>query len=430
MIIALPYIVLLLVILASARRLPTGPFLLANAYYLFLTLPCAMAFYYLFSIGPVIDYGSYDLNLDIYLMVFWFQAATMLVAYMCYRSGYLRGLRHPTVQLLQVKVEAWPYKTATLLMTLLSVGTLLYVHFKFGFEFILEPRRLYEASREGFGTHYFLLGLSLRLAALLLMMSDLRRKWIYFVALLVFSVLTGAKINTYIILMFGAMYYIVFLRAGRINIGLIIKLGLIALPLVYLLIYLTFQDSEYGILQLLVAYVNEPWNNFILLVQSYHHHFQEFFGGMLTFENNVISRIPRPLYPEKPYLFGGFRLANAYFPETVALGIGAPSFGTEGIVYADWGVFGLFLLALFRAVQSYYLGRVSAIVCQSNVRQLSGNFLYFGILLILADLYFFTLPPSNNMADNLITIVLLSLVFGIRRVRSFVPATAFRLTHS
>ncbi len=430
MIIALAYLVLVVTILTSARRFPTGPFLLANAYGLFLTLPCAMAYYYLFNNGMQIDYGAYDLNPTVYVLVFCFQALTFLVAYGCYRSGYRYGASRPTRRLLHVNANAWSYKFTTVLMVTISVTTLLYVHAAFGFQYLLEPRQLYEVSRENFGTHYFLLGFSLRLAALLLMMSNLRGKRALFVALLTFSVFTGAKVNTYIIVMFAAMYFIVFHRAGRLNGRLLIKLGLIAAPLVYLLISLTFQSSEVNIFELLVAYVNEPWNNFCLLAQSYGHYFRDFFGGALTWENNVISRIPRLLFPDKPYLFGGFRLADEYFPETVALGIGAPSFGAEGIVYADWGMLGLILLAIFKGLLSWFLGRITCLVSRDQVRQPNGNFFYFGTLLILADMYFLTLPPSNNLVDNLLIVVLLSLVFGIRRVARGVAVPSTRLNNA
>ena len=415
MILIVAYFVVLATILFGSRRLPTGPFLLANAYGLFLTLPCALAYYLIFSDKFGIDYGYYVLQSSVYTWIFCFQAFVFLAGYVGYRSGFRYGVRHPPRSIIHVDNEALSYKMITLLMVVLAVGILIYVHAAFGFAYIFEPRRLYEVSREGYGTHYFALGFSLRLAALLLLMSNFRGKAFLFTALLAFSVFTGAKVNTYVIVMFATMYFIVFARGGRLNVKLLIKLALIALPLVYLLIWLTFQDSEINIFELLVAYVNEPWNNFTLLVQSFDQHFHDFFLGALTWENNVISRIPRPLFPEKPYLFGGFRLADQYFPETVALGIGAPSFGPEGIVYADWGVFGLLMLLSLKWLLSWILGRFTCLVTNNQTGSIKGNFLYFGVLLIMADMYFLTLPPSNNLVDNLIVVIGLSLLFGIRR---------------
>jgi hypothetical protein len=427
MIVALAYIVVLATIMLGSRKLPTGPFLLANAYGMFLTLPCALAYYYLFGGQIGIEYGQYDLQSSIYVWIFCFQASVLLAGYGGYRSGFRYGERNPSRALLHVNAEGATYRLLTALMVALAVGILLYVHAAFDFAYLFEPRRLYEVSREGYGTHYFALGFSLRLAALLLLMSNFKGKYLLFAALMAFSVLTGAKVNTYIIAMFATMYFIVFRRAGKVNGKLLISLALIALPLVYLLIWLTFQDSEVNILELLVAYVNEPWNNFSLLVQTYDRHFHDFFLGKLTLENNIISRIPRPLFPEKPYLFGGFRLADEYFPETVALGIGAPSFGAEGIVYADWGVFGLLMLLGLKWLLSWMLGRITCLLTRDQIGSTRGNFLYFGMLLIMADLYFLTLPPSNNLVDNLFVVAALSLLFGIRRQRTPTAASSQRL---
>lgn len=415
MILIIAYVLVLATVLLGSRRLPTGPFLLANAYGLFLTLPCALAYYLLYSNDFGIDYGNFVLQSPIYTWIFCFQACVLFAGYAGYRSGFRYGVRHPPTSLVHVDNEAPSYKLITLLMVILAVGILVNVHTAFGFAYILEPRRLYEVSREGFGTHYFALGLSLRLAALLLLMSNFRGKALMLTGLLALSVFTGAKVNTYVITMFAVMHFIVFARAGRVNGKLLIKLALIALPLVYLLIWLTFQDSEINILELLVAYVNEPWNNFSLLVQSFDQHFRDFFLGTLTWENNIISRIPRPFFPEKPYLFGGFRLANEYFPETVALGIGAPSFGSEGIAYADWGVFGLLMLLSLKWLLSWVLGRFTCLMTYNQTGSIQGNFLYFGVLVIMADMYFLTLPPSNNLVDNLFVVIGLSLLFGIRR---------------
>ena len=418
MILIFVYLFILAIILFGSRRLPTGPFLLANAYGLFLTLPCALAYYLIFSGDFGIDYGYYVLHSSVYIWIFFFQAFVFLVGYAGYRSGFRYGVRRPHPNIIYVDSEALSYKTITLLMVLMAIGILVYVHAAFGFAYIFEPRRLYEVSREGFGTHYFVLGFSLRLAALLLLMSNFRGKGLFFTVLLAFSIFTGAKVNTYVIIMFAAMYFIVFSRAGRLNLKLLIKLFIIAFPLVYLLIWLTFQDSEINIFELLVAYVNEPWNNFTLLVQSFDLHFRDFFFGALTWENNVVSRIPRLLFPEKPYLFGGFRLADEYFPETVALGIGAPSFGSEGIVYADWGVLGLLMLISLKWLLSWVLGRLTCLLTFNQTGSIQGNFLYFGVLLIMADIYFLTLPPSNNLVDNLVVVIGLSLLFGIKFKRT------------
>lgn len=414
-VIVIIYALLVALTLAGTRRYPSGPFLLANAYTLFLTLPAALLFYANHVVDGAIDYGDYTLDDNIYIAFFCFQAVSLLLSLTLYRWGFRQRERNPIKHFLAVDSESVAYKRTITVFVFISVSTLIYVHSAFGFEFILEPRRLYELSRADFGSQFFLLGLTLRLAALLVLMSTLKHRQLIFVALLVFSLATGAKINTYVMLMFAAAHYVVFRRKARIPILLLLKLLLIAAPLVYVLISITFQGVEINIIELLIAYVNEPWNNFVLLVQSYSAHFPHLFGGLLTWENNVISRMPRLLFPDKPYLFGGFRLANEYFPDAVALGIGAPSFGAEGIVYADWGVTGLAMLMIFNGTCFWLLGRITAILVRAPQARRFG-FLYFGLLLVLSDFYFLTLPPSNNLLDNTLIVLALAITFRIRVV--------------
>lgn len=412
-VIVLAYVLLMIVMLSGTRRFPSGPFLLANAYSLFLTLPAALLYYASFERNGSIDYGDYQLNAIVYISDFCFQVVSLLLSLALYRWGYQQRQRAPSRHFLAVDTSKASYWRTTSMLIFISVSTLIYVHSAFGFELLFEPRRLYELSRADFGSEFFLLGLTLRLAALLVLMSTARRRALIFVILLIFSVMTGAKVNTYIMLMFATSYYVVFHRRGRIPIALLLKLLLVAAPVVYILIAITFQGVETNIIELLVAYVNEPWNNFVLLAQSYDQHFHHLFGGLLTWENNTISRVPRLLFPDKPYLFGGFRLADEFFPQTVALGIGAPSFGAEGIVYADWGVAGLAMLMLFKSACFWLLGRItSTLVSAPEARRF--GFLYFGLLLVLSDFFFFTLPPSNNLVDNTLIVLVLAIVFGIR----------------
>lgn len=420
-VLATGYLLLLIILLNENRKYPAGIFILANAYTLFLTLPAAVAYYVNFKVGDKLEYGDFDLDADIYLAVFYFQIISVLFSLWLYKIGFKQRQIKPVKRFFSVDNTTASYRWMTILLLVISSLTLLYVHSAFNFEYILEPRRLYELSRESFGIHFFALGLTLRLAALLVLLSPFRRKKLIFLALLVFTAITGAKINTYILLMFAAVYFIIYRKNGRISTSLLVKMLVGAIPFTYVLVAITFQGVEANIIDLLIGYVNEPWNNFVLLAQSFDSHFDQFFHGAMTLENNLISRIPRPLFPDKPHLFGGFRLGNAYFPEVVDLGFGAPSFGAEGIVYADWGVAGLGLLMLFNGACSYILGNITSILIRTSSSRRFG-FIYFGLLLIFSNFYFFTLPPSNNLVDNVLIVFGLALVFKIQ-VRSMKRAS-------
>ena len=418
MLMILSYFLLLVAVYTVLRGYPNGPYLLANGFWLFLSLPCAIAYFFIYkdSSGNI-SFGSYSLSANTYLFVYYFQIASLLSSLSCYKIGFRYGLRHPAKSLYIVDEGSRTYRLVTFFVLIFSIFILLYVHSVFGFELLLDPRRLYEASRSDYGLHFFLLGVALRLGVLLVLLSSFYHKKKIIFLLILFSVFTGAKINTQVIVLFVVAYYILFYRNGSIGFKHFILLGMISLPVIYLLISLTFKGSEADIFLLLVSYINEPWNNFSLLVQSFDQNFSDFFYGLLTLENNFVSHIPRPLFPDKPYLFGLFRLADQYFPEVVSLGIGAPSFGTEGIAFADFGVAGLFFLIITRGVIAWVLGRISCILTRDQANNGSGNFIYFGFMMVFSDLYFLTLPPSNPLLDNLIVILLLSVFFGIKKSR-------------
>jgi hypothetical protein len=412
--IAVIYLATLYCVLKRNRNYPSGIFVLANAYDLFLTLPSALLFYISNRRQSWIDYGNYHLAPSLYIGFFVFQALSILVSLLSYRRGFRKRWLNPAKYFLGVDSSRNSYAWLTGLFAVTAILTLGYVHSAFGFVFITQPRSLYEASRDGFGSQYFVLGLMLRLAALMVLMSVFRHRRPIFVALFVFSIFTGAKVNTYIIVMMYVAYLVVFHWKGNIPIKMLLKLLVAATPIIWILIALTFQGTQVNLFELLVDYINEPWNNFVLLVQTHGQYFHGFFGGLLTWEDNLISRIPRPLFPGKPYLFGGFRLADAYFPSS----IGIPSFGAEGIVYADWSFAGLVLLMLMKAMCSWLLGKTTATLLQATEARSIG-FIYFGLVIVLSNFYFFTLPPANTLIDNLLVIYVLALTVGIRVRRSY-----------
>jgi hypothetical protein len=78
--------------------------------------------------------------------------------------------------------------------------------------------------------------------------------------------------------------------------------------------------------------------------------------GRLTLEANIIGRIPRLLMPDKPKNFGYMYLDEVFYPESVDLDAGVPSFGI-GVQYADFGIFAVVYLAAFAALRGW-LARV------------------------------------------------------------------------
>jgi hypothetical protein len=392
---------------------------LANGLSIFLGFPCSIAFYFIAASGVKIDYGFYNLDIYVYMIIFIYEILTIMFLAMAYKDGYISGIRKPLKTFLAVNSNAVNYKVFTFILVCASISILLYLHYIFDFELISQPRRLYELSRENFGFLFFILGFFLRLSVLLLLMSNFSRKYTLCLIIFLISIFTGAKINSYGIMMIGLIYFIVYKKKGRFEKKDLIKLGSVSLFVAYILTRLTFQnfgDSSVTLLELFVRYINEPMNNIVLLIQSFNEYFEGFSWGNVFLENNIVSHIPRFIFPEKPHMFGVFSIADKYFPEIVDLGVGAPSFGTEGNVFVDWGIIGMLILLFTRCLISWVQGRLTKIITIDLVGLDKYSFIYFALLLIFSDFYLLTIPPAAPLFDNALIISLMALFFGVRRM--------------
>lgn len=75
------------------------------------------------------------------------------------------------------------------------------------------------------------------------------------------------------------------------------------------------------------------------------------FNGKILFENEFFSRIPRSLFPEKPFFYGSIDLSTHYYSEERVL-TGAPNFG-HGNLLVDFGYYSfpfLFLLSFLKGL--------------------------------------------------------------------------------
>jgi len=83
--------------------------------------------------------------------------------------------------------------------------------------------------------------------------------------------------------------------------------------------------------------------------------------GQLTLEQQIYTRTPRLLYPNKPLDFGEFYLARRFFPAEYDSAVGAPAFGF-GPLFADFGAATPLLLA--------FAGLVNGLIMKSFVNSL------------------------------------------------------------
>lgn len=200
-------------------------------------------------------------------------------------------------------------------------------------------RSFYTASRVGFGDQYFVAAaavLLIILIALMALQSRLaRRWWVGFGFLLMLAF--GSKTNILVPLVV-VFYYYYFCKGGTISwfnaavVGLGCVVGLIVA------FWLTTTVSLQHELLFMVGY-SDYVRNFLLELTTLHRSF----NGALTFQNNVFTLLPRFLWPNKPYLFGSLALSHHFFHFNPQHQQGVPAFGPFGVLFADFGVYGLLL---------------------------------------------------------------------------------------
>jgi hypothetical protein len=140
--------------------------------------------------------------------------------------------------------------------------------------------------------------------------------------------------------------------------------------------------------------------------------------GQLNLEQQVYSRIPRPLFPDKPSDFGSFYLAEHFFPEAFLQGQGAPAF-SYGIEFADFGVLALPYLTLINL-----LGGLLLKMFMTGLRRYNdpGSFV---LVLFFAGLSVIPLSGIFLLGETIALAVAMNLLHGFRiRPASSEPVVA------
>ena len=204
---------------------------------------------------------------------------------------------------------------------------------------ISTPRRIYELTRTGYGL-YFFLSTTLTYLALILMLFQRRRGWIeptlFTATCLVFLWLHGNK-GPMLMLIFVLSTYWVYVLGKRISVLVFAVCGTVlgAFGLALFLLTNPALILEHQGLEGLAKYSDTSRNGMLVIDSDISPLY-----GKLTLEDELYSRIPRPLMPDKPNDFGSIYLAEHFYPTEFLLGQGAPAF-SFGAVLADFGVLAL-----------------------------------------------------------------------------------------
>jgi hypothetical protein len=129
--------------------------------------------------------------------------------------------------------------------------------------------------------------------------------------------------------------------------------------------------------------------------------------GRLSLEQQVYTRLPRPLFPDKPNDFGNIYLAEHFFPEAFQAGQGFPAF-MFGIELADFGVLALPLLLL----ESFLSGMLLKIFMKSLRRhQGPGDYI---MVLFASGLTLIPLSGAFLLPEMLILAVAANILHSMR----------------
>ena len=275
-------------------------------------------------------------------------------------------------------------------------------------EDILDPRRIYEQTRTGFGVTYYISSTCAYLTIILILFtkqSFVRKTLIIFVSGVVLS-LHGSKgqvVSVFFLLILFETYVnrrkLKLLHASLVGVGF-------ALLLVGLFAATMALGSPLEAVESLSQYSDYTRNAMLVIDSSLPQQF-----GRLTLESNVLGLVPRALVPNKPKDFGALYLDEKFYPEAMDADKGAPAFGV-GLQYADFGFLSIVYLGLFAAFKGWL---ASGFVCRLKQTRHPADFL---VVAFLADVTVFPIGIGWLLPETLLVAMFLRYVscFGSGKI--------------
>jgi hypothetical protein len=224
---------------------------------------------------------------------------------------------------------------STLSWVCLILAYVVYAPILFEFrEFLLDPRQIYMLTRTGYGQESFVSGSLAYLAIIFILFT--KRSWylkgFILLAAGVIVSLHGSKgqlLSIFLILLLFQVY----VRGRRIAIlpALLCSLAVTIMVLLLFAATLPLGNDVADALQEISQYSDYTRNAMLVIDSNFPLQY-----GRLTAEANIYAVIPRVIMPGKPKNFGGFRLAEEFYPAWFDADTGSPDFGM-GVQYADFG---------------------------------------------------------------------------------------------
>jgi len=216
----------------------------------------------------------------------------------------------------------------------LGIGVLLFapILLEFGDQ-ILSPRAIYEKTRTGYGLNFFLSTTFAVLGMALYMFKENRKAWellAVFVFCCAFGMAHGSKGQLFIFMLVPMLYWR-YVAGKRVRLGQMTLLMIAFGGFMGFLFYFFAVGVELSnLVEMIAGYADYTSNGLMVMADN-----RPALMGQIFFEDNVFSRTPRLIFPDKPKDFGSFYLAQTYFPAAFELDQGVPAFGI-GVQFADF----------------------------------------------------------------------------------------------
>ena len=273
----------------------------------------------------------------------------------CGYSAFVGGLmftRTPDVrETAEARSPARRYDPLIIAWLLLAAAWAVYSPVIIEFRDLLtEPRRIYELTRTGYGAYTFGSALLSFLAYIVFLISSRRGAVIFYALLLGLVALKGVK-GQFVVLASIFIIAKVYMDGFRFSINRSIILGALgATAMVYLFAF-NYRGETQNILVTIAEYSDYNRNGSLVLQDE----FLTSYDGQITYETLWIPKIPRALWPDKPKIFGEFRVSAHYFPKWFDLDQGSPSFGV-GVYFADFAYWAFLFYPLTQFIGGVLLG--------------------------------------------------------------------------
>jgi hypothetical protein len=357
--------------------------------------------YHLWLFGPSASRFAYALIYACY-------AATFVVFALGYSRMKLPILRLPF---------AAPQGSGNRVTPYLVLGVAIALYLPVLWEFrnnLLNPREIYEKTRSGYGVSFFLSTTLCYLAFILLLFKRRLGRGelaIFTLICLVLLWLHGSK-NQMLLMLFILTTHLIYVQEKRMALMRFVLFGGVLSLLGTLLFLITTPQLllEYGSLEGIASYSDYTRNGMRVIDSDVGPLY-----GRLSLEQQMYSRVPRPLFPAKPNDFGALYLAEHFFPDAFQSDKGAPAF-SFGIEFADFGVLALPILL----VESLFGGMLLKMFMTGLRRNRDpGSFV---LVLFAAGLSLLPLPGTFLLGESLVLAVAVNLLHSIRSNHRAAPA--------